>query len=323
MIFFSDQTSPGKIHEYGTGKSSKMSQQYDVLVLTESRYISPENRDVYIDNVLLEDRLVVEALRAEGLSVDRVDWADPRIDWSSTSAVLFRTTWDYFERYEQFQSWMNQLPGNVSMINPESIIRWNIDKHYLLDLAARGINIPPTIILEAGDSRSLKDLQEETGWEDMILKPCISGGARNTFRLSASNLHHYEARYNQLIDNESFMIQPFQHSVLSDGELSLMVFGETYTHAVQKIAKPGDFRVQDDWGGTVHPYTPSAEEIQVALDATSAVSPLPAYARVDMIRDNEGQLSIMELELLEPELWFRFYPDAAGVFAKTIVKNWL
>lgn len=300
-----------------------MSQLYDVLVLTESRYIQPEETDQYIDNVLLEDRLVVEALEAEGLKAARVDWADPEVDWNQTRSVLFRTTWDYFDQYEKFQAWMNHLPKEVRMINPESIIRWNIDKHYLLDLQEKGINIPPTILMEAGDPRSLSALLGETGWDEVILKPCISGGAKNTFRLDRSTADEHEPIYRNLIREEAFMLQPLQHKVLEEGELSLMVFGGVYTHAVQKIAKSGDFRVQDDWGGTVHDYAPSEAEIAFAIEAAQAVEPLPAYARVDMIRDNDGEMAIMELELLEPELWFRFHPDAARVLAQTVANDWL
>lgn len=296
---------------------------YDVLVLTESRYVQPTETDPYIENVLLEDQLVVDALRAEGLKVERVDWADPEVDWEQTRCVLFRTTWDYFDQFDLFQQWMNQLPASVKMINPESIIRWNIDKHYLKDLENQGINIPPTLIMEQGDPRALSELLAETGWEEVILKPCISGGAKNTFRLNHSTAADHEGKYRSLIAQEAFMLQPLQHNVLKEGELSLMVFGGIYTHAVQKIAKSGDFRVQDDWGGTVHSYEASDQEIRFAIEAAQAIDPLPAYARVDVIRDNHGHLAIMELELIEPELWFRIHPDAARVLAQTIAKEWL
>lgn len=299
-----------------------MSKSFDVLVLTEQRYISPVKTDIYIDNVLQEDSLVVEALQREGLRTKRVDWADPSIDWADTETVLFRTTWDYFDQYPKFQEWMNSTEQVTRMINPSETIWWNIDKHYLGDLQDREINIPETVFIETGDSRSLQDLMDETGWEDVILKPCISGGAKNTFRLNRANVSEHETLFKELISEEAFMIQPTQHYVLEKGELSLMVFGGTYTHAVKKIAKTGDFRVQDDWGGTVHEYLPSAEEIAFAEKTAKAVEPVPAYARVDIIQDNDGQLAIMELELIEPELWFRLDNSAADALAKTIREGW-
>lgn len=299
-----------------------MSKSFDVLVLTEQRYLHPAETDAYIDNVLLEDRLVVEALQRIGLTTKRVDWADPMIDWEDTETILFRTTWDYFDQYEKFQRWMQETRQLTRMINPAETIRWNIDKHYLGDIQAKGINIPDTLYLETGDPRTLADLIEETGWNEMILKPCVSGGAKNTFRLNRANIEAHEDIYAKLIAVEAFMIQPLQTYVLEQGELSLMVFGGTYTHAVKKVAKPGDFRVQDDWGGTVHTYEPTAEEIAFAERAARAVQPVPAYARVDIIRDNHGQLAIMELELIEPELWFRQDKNAADVLAKTIKEGW-
>lgn len=226
-----------------------MPKSFDVLVLTEQRYISPTETNPYIDNVLLEDRLVVEALQQQGLRAKRVDWAGPSIDWADTETVLFRSTWDYFDQYPRFQKWMQATEQVTNMINPSETIRWNIDKHYLGDIQRRGINIPETLFLETGDGRSLKDLIDETGWEDLILKPCISGGAKNTFRLNRANISKHEPIFRKLISEEAFMIQPTQHDVLKEGELSLMVFGGRYTHAVKKIAKAGDFRVQDDWGG--------------------------------------------------------------------------
>ncbi len=299
-----------------------MPKSFDVLVLTEQRYISPTETDIYIDNVLLEDQLVVEALQRTGLKTKRVDWADPEIDWSDTEAVLFRTTWDYFDQYPKFQKWMNATEKVTRMINPSETIHWNLDKHYLVDLQRNGINIPETMLIEKEDARTLQDLINETGWEDLILKPCISGGAKNTFRLNRANTTEHESIFRKLISEESFMIQPTQHYVLEEGELSLMVFGGKYTHAVKKIAKAGDFRVQDDWGGTVHLYAPSAEEIAFAEQTAKAVEPVPAYARVDIIRDNHGQLAIMELELIEPELWFRLDNSAADALAKTVKEGW-
>lgn len=299
-----------------------MAKSFDVLVLTEQRYISPTETDVYIDNVLLEDQLVVDALQRIGLKSKRVDWADPTIDWSDTETVLFRTTWDYFDQYPAFQKWMSATEKVTKMINPSETIRWNLDKHYLIDLKRNGINIPETLVIEKGDVRTLNDLMNETGWKDLILKPCISGGAKNTFRLNRTNVAEHETQFKELISEEAFMIQPTQHYVLKEGELSLMVFGGTYTHAVKKIAKAGDFRVQDDWGGTVHLYEPSAEEIAFAEQTAKAVEPVPAYARVDIIRDNDGQLAIMELELIEPELWFRLDRSAADALAKTVKEGW-
>ncbi|MDP5170145.1 MAG: hypothetical protein NWR72_07860 [Bacteroidia bacterium] len=299
-----------------------MSKTHDLLLLTDRRYVAPPELTPYVQNVLTEDRLVAEALERLGLRVGRVDWSDASVNWASTSAALFRSTWDYFNRFDEFQLWLERASALTTFINPVETIRWNYDKHYLADLATRGITIPPSIFLEAGDRRSLAEALQESGWEEIILKPCVSGGGKHTYRLHAGNVAEYEVLYQELVAKEAFMIQPLQQYVLDNGELSLIVIGGKYTHAVKKVAKAGDFRVQDDWGGTVHPYDPTEEEIAFAESAARAVSPLPAYARVDMIRDNDGALAVMELELIEPEMWFRLNPAAADSLAQVIAQGW-
>jgi glutathione synthase/RimK-type ligase-like ATP-grasp enzyme len=205
------------------------------------------------------------------------------------------------------------------MINPYAIIKWNMDKHYLRDLAHHGINIPPTVYMETGDPRTLQEIIHGTGWTDIILKPCISGTARHTYRLNPDNITKHEPLFRELITNESMMLQEFQHNVIGQGEMALVIFGRNYSHAILKKAREGDFRVHEDFGGSVQKYSASKEEIDFARRAVSVCNPLPAYARVDTIRDNRGQLCLSELELIEPELWFRFFPQAAESFVNAIM----
>ncbi len=291
---------------------------FDIVVLTDDRYVAPRQIDSNIKNILTEDGLVVDALTAQGFNVTRKSWSDPDFDWASTKAVIFRTTWDYFDRFEEWKAWLNATSKLTQMINPYELINWNMDKHYLGDLEQKGINIPETRYIEIGEQTSLEELFVETGWTDSILKPCVSGASRHTYKLNPANLQAHEEIFQALIAQEAMMLQPFQQDIVARGEVSLMVMGGEYTHAVLKVAKPGDFRVQDDFGGTVHLYTPSPEEIRFAEKAVAACDPQPTYARVDIIKDNYGQLALIELELIEPELWFRLKPEAAKVLAKNL-----
>jgi glutathione synthase/RimK-type ligase-like ATP-grasp enzyme len=295
--------------------------KYDVVLLTDSRYVSSNNPDWYIQNILDDEKPVIRALEKRGLKVWRTNWDNPDFDWSRTRFVIFRSTWDYFDRFPEFSKWLEQVNGQTQMINPYSIIKWNMDKHYLLDLADHGINIPPTVFLEPGEERPLKDIFEEVRWTDAILKPCVSGAARHTYRLNAENIAVHETIYRQLISVESMMLQELQQHVISQGEMAFMMFSGKYSHAILKKPKPGDFRVQDDYGGTVHLYSASLEEAQFAERVVSTCDPIPVYARVDAIRDNNNELCVSELELIEPELWFRFYPEAAELFADALVKH--
>jgi glutathione synthase/RimK-type ligase-like ATP-grasp enzyme len=293
---------------------------FDVVLLTDSRYVNPKIVNDYIRNVLLEDKLVQRALEKFNLKVHRLSWDDPNFDWSSTQYALFRTTWDYFDKFDEFSAWLKNVSQKTNLINTESIIKWNINKHYLTDLENKGVHCTPTIFIEKGSQKSLAQLHDQISWQETVLKPVISGAARHTYKLNLLNLHLYESIFKELIQKEAFMLQPFQKNIVEKGELSLIVIDGKFTHAILKIAKKGDFRVQDDFGGTVHNYKPSLEEIDFAERAVKACPSKPTYARVDMFTDNDGHLAVSELELIEPELWFRNNPVAANKLAFAIKK---
>ncbi|MCF8237791.1 MAG: hypothetical protein K9I85_06520 [Saprospiraceae bacterium] len=285
--------------------------QIDVTLLTDRRYHEPVNPDWYAQQILDDDALLREALEEKGLRVARTFWDDPTFDWSQTRCAVFRTTWDYFDRFPEFSRWLETTRQKTRLINAPELIYWNIDKHYLRDLAEQGIRIPPTCFIEPGDPRPLKEIVDTCSWPEMILKPAISGAARHTYRIHTKNVNDHERIFRSLIAEESMLLQEFQHRILEEGEISLMVIGGQYSHAVLKKAKPGDFRVQDDFGGSVQDVQPSPEEIHFAEQSVSFCHPIPVYARVDIIRDNAGQICLSELELIEPELWLRHHPAAA------------
>lgn len=292
---------------------------FDVTLLTCSDYENPTDTTEYIQNVLLEDRLIAEALQAKGLRVHRTSWDNPNFDWASTHVAVLRTTWDYFHRAKEFADWLDKVRQQTKLINPVETIRWNMDKHYLQDLANAGVNIVPTKFIEIGETQTLEALVAATGWNKVIIKPAISGAARHTYKMTLEEVPVHEAIFKQLIAKEAMLLQPFMDTVETHGEVSHMVFGGKYSHSVLKRAKSGDFRVQDDHGGTVHPYIATEAEIQFAEMATAKCSPVPAYARVDVMWDNHNQLALVELELIEPELWMRKQPQSAELFADSVV----
>jgi len=193
-----------------------------------------------------------------------------------------------------------------------------LDKHYLADLEARGIPVVPCTFIERGSASTLPELIEASGWGEAIIKPCVSGAARHTYRVNRENAAKIGPIVRDLLANESLILQPFMRDILDRGEDTLMVLNGRYTHAVRKVVKAGDFRVQDDFGGKVGPHEPTAEQIELAERAMAVCDPAPAYGRVDMVRDNEGRLAVMELELIEPELWLRTHPAAALPLAEAI-----
>lgn len=293
----------------------------DITLLTDRRYDKPANPNWYARQILDDDALLRSALEAHGLRVARTYWDNPDMDWSQTRSALFRTTWDYFDRFDEFQTWLDKASQLTRLINSPELIRWNVDKHYLRDLNRQGVHIPPTCFIEQGDQRTLREVADLCDWPDLILKPAVSGAARHTYRLNTQTIADHEDIFRQLIAEESMLLQEFQQGILDEGEISLMVIGGQFSHAVLKKAKPGDFRVQDDFGGSVHDYQPAPEEIHFAERAVSLCQPNPVYARVDILRDRSGSICLSELELIEPELWLRHHPEAARLLADAVYRE--
>lgn len=293
---------------------------YDVVILTDYRYDNPKEINWYTQQVLTEDKILQESLERKGLKVCKKNWNSNDFNWAKTKYAIFRSTWDYFDRFNEFFKWLNQTKEKTKFINSSEIILWNIDKHYLLDLEREGINIAPTIFIEKGNKIKIGDLFKETKWEEAVIKPAISGAARHTYRLKKNNYNKYNDLLNELILEESFLFQEFLNNITTDGEISMIIIGGKYTHAVKKRAKHGDFRVQDDHGGTVENYNSNKQEILFAEKCIQLCPYKAVYARVDIIYDNNNKISLSELELIEPELWFRNNEESADLLAEEIFK---
>ena len=300
----------------------------DIVLLTADKYLPSQVQNPLVRNVLLENEMVSQALQNEGLKVLTKSWSDADFDWNSTKCVLIRTPWDYFERFPEFMAWFKTAVKKTTFINDYELIIWNIDKNYLKDLQEKGIRLPNTYFVSKGSPLSLQSALEKAeaqfgkACDTWVLKPCIAGGAYNTYKFNTEEVATYSERFQKLVLDDDFMLQEFQGNIVQKGEISLMLFQGEYTHAVLKRAKPGDFRVQDDYGGTVELYTASEQEIAFSKKVVEACAQLPLYARVDIFEDNSGELALAELEIFEPELWFRMFPEAAQVQAQTIKEHY-
>ena len=293
---------------------------YDVVILTDYRYEKPKKIDWYIQQVLTEDDILQEALEKEGLTVCKKNWNSKDFNWKNTKHAIFRSTWDYFDRFDDFFKWLENTKEKTNFINSHNLIKWNIDKHYLADLAKKGVNIAPTIFIEKGNNLNIDSLFNKTGWHEAVVKPAISGAARHTYRINKNNYRKHKSIFNDLLLNESLLFQEFLNNIVKEGEISLILIGGRYTHAVRKIAKNGDFRVQDDHGGRVEEYQATKKEILFAENCIRLCPSKAIYSRVDIIYDNKNKISLSELELIEPELWLRNNTKAATLLAKEIIK---
>jgi glutathione synthase/RimK-type ligase-like ATP-grasp enzyme len=213
--------------------------------------------------------------------------------------------------------------ASVPLWNPPAVIRWNAEKTYLRELDARGVPVVPTRWIERGDPTSLTDVLRGAGWDAAVVKPAIAATAYQTWSTSLATAAADEPRFRALTSTGRVLVQPFIEAVTSDGEWSLMFFGAEYAYTVLKRPQDGDFRVQNDFGGTAEPRDPGPDLI---AQASGVLNSLPfdssecLYARVDgCVVD--GRFVLMELELLEPVLFFGMDPRGAELFADALVKR--
>lgn len=292
----------------------------EIALVTEDRFEDPKPGHWYVDNILEEDGLLQAALAARGLASRRVSWSRAEAPWPAFAAAVLRTPWDYFERIGEFLAWLDRVERQTRLLNPAALVRWNVDKHYLRDLEARGVHTVPTVFVERGDDLTLAALLRERELPEAVIKPAISGAARHTYRVRHDNVEVHEPVWAERLRHEAMLLQPLQRSILEHGEVTVVVIDGHATHALRKRPKPGDFRVQDDHGGTVHPHEATAEELALAEQAMAACDPRPVYGRVDMVTGDDGRLAVMELEVVEPELWLRREPAAAERLADAIAR---
>ncbi|GGF00945.1 ATP-grasp domain-containing protein [Hymenobacter cavernae] len=250
-----------------------------------------------------EDVLLANYLGQCGHHVTMERWTEPGIDWTRYDVVLLKSPWDYFDRINEFYQWLDQLENlGVRVLNPIKTVRWNADKRYLDDLAMAGVRVIPTRRLTRGATFEPATLLESLATDQLIVKPAVSGGAKNTFSLNRTEAQAHAERLTSLLATEDFLAQPFLPQIQTEGEWSFIYLGGQFSHCVLKTPKSGDFRVQHYLGGGIEPreapahLRPAADAI-VARFATDCL-----YARVDGVAV-EGELLLMELELIEPFLY--------------------
>jgi glutathione synthase/RimK-type ligase-like ATP-grasp enzyme len=262
-----------------------------------------------------ESHLLVAALAARGVEARVVPW-DSDEDWAAVDLVMVRTPWDYFHRLDEFLAWADRVARATRLVNPAEVLRWNTHKRYLLELGDRGVPVVPTTFVARGtvptDPAWLTSIAGE-----LVVKPAVDIGAFGAMRAAADDPALFR-HLRELAQKGDVLVQPFIPSVLTSGEISLAFAGGTFSHAVRKLPKAGDYRVQSHHGGRVLPHEPSQEELRLAQAALAAAPAACAYARIDLIATAEGP-RLMEMELVEPELFLPLYPESAGRFADALV----
>jgi glutathione synthase/RimK-type ligase-like ATP-grasp enzyme len=268
-----------------------------------------------------DDRLLAAALEQAGVRVEAAVWSNPAVDWLAFDAVVIRSCWDYHRRHAEFMAWLDSLDAAGRRVwNPTPMVRWNSNKRYLADLAGRGVATVPTRIIERGSSTSVADVAREAGWTRFVVKPAVSASAYETHALTLPLSAADEPAIERLVAQGDVLVQPFLHEVTTDGELSLLFFDGAFSHAAIKRTRPGDFRVQSEHGGTVAPIDLAPAIVAAASKSLDALDEVPLYARVDGVGDDQS-FRVMELELIEPNVFLGAAEGSAERFARAIVRR--
>lgn len=270
------------------------------------------------DGFFVYDHLTVEPLRDLGWEVVDVPWSRPSCEWRDLDAVVIRSPWDYQDAPDRFLETLSQIErAGTPLFNPLHICRWNLHKTYLQDLERRGIPIVPTFWSESLDFVLLEKHFSSLGTSCLVVKPTIGANADGVFVVKRQD----ELQFDQVVaeySSKSSMVQPFLSSIQATGEYSLFYFGGNYSHAILKHPKLGDFRVQEEHGGTIETTRPTARILKVGDRTIEAIGETLLYARVDIVLLDDGCPAVSELELIEPSLYFPYDSESPRRFSEAL-----
>jgi hypothetical protein len=265
-----------------------------------------------------DDRALVEAFVARGAEVATPAWDDPAVDWSRFDVVLLRSTWDYHHHRDRFLAWIDAAARVTRVVHPPELVRWNTHKSYLRDLP-----VPQPSTTWVRDAEALPDALRALGASRAFLKPAVGATAEGTLRFDvdadgvSAAVAHARAWLSRV---DELLLQPYLPAVETRGERSAIVIAGAVTHWVRKVPVPGDYRVQDDYGASDAPHVPSAAEEALVTAVLPHLPPGAVYGRVDWILDDGGAPLLVELELVEPCLFFRHGRHAAEALADAVLR---
>lgn len=267
------------------------------------------------------------ALRNAGADVVIAEWDRPH-DWSRFDIALLRSTWDYPQRLAEFFDWTEQVGRQTTLLNPLPLVKWSSDKHYLRHLAHAEVPTVLTRFIEPGESAPwrIAELLSEPDVTEFVVKPAIGAGSRDAQRFAPQEQEAAAEHAQRLLsENRSVLLQPYLSRVDECGETALIYFEGQFSHAIRKgpLLKKNEGPTQELFAReTITPRVPDAAELRVGARAMQALPfETPLYARVDLIRDEKGEPVVLELEMIEPSLFFPFAGGSAERFAAAVMRR--
>jgi hypothetical protein len=262
-----------------------------------SRLTLPDSPDRRFD--AFEHDLMVDCLSpvfaSHGATLTAHAWDDDGVDWSLFNAVLIGSTWDYQDNLDAFMAKLEAIETQTALFNPSATVRWNSRKTYLRDLESKGVQIVPTLWLDTPGDEDVEQAFDMLDSDDLVFKRQVGANAEGQYRL-----HRGDAVPPM---PEPMMAQPFLPSIQTEGEMSLIFIDGDFSHALIKSAAAGDYRIQSSYGGSEQAHEPDPGDRKAATAIIEALDETPLYARVDMVRGDDGRMLLMELELIEPFLY--------------------
>ncbi len=272
------------------------------------------------------------ALRECGLDTDVVEWDDPEVRWSGFALALLRSTWDYTERLGEFRAWLERVAAQTRLHNPQPLVLWNTDKHYLRELSALGVPTVPSEFIEPGEdpAAAVNSFLSRHSCAEFVVKPAVGAGSRGARRLARTGAAEAAGHARQLLAaGRSVLLQPYLASVDREGETALLYFHGRFSHAIRKgpLLRPGEDPTRALFAPEhITPRVPGEAELRVgarvleALSAGGRASAAPLYARVDLLSEPPGTPQLLELELAEPSLFLGYAEGAARRLALEVVR---
>jgi len=272
--------------------------------------------------LIKDDQLVFAPLKERGYTAFPHIWDHGHTGLETCDAIVFRSCWNYHRKYEQFLSWIEKLKNfKVPVINPIAVNLWNLNKHYLIELADKGTTIPTTKFIEKGTALNMLELRvliDAIGAPQVVIKPAVSLNGQDTYLVAANDLSQINKIMAELLPTRDMLVQEFVPEIKTSGEVSLIFFNKKYSHAIRKTPAAHEFRIHHEYGGQRASYTPSKELIQQATDIVNLVEGPLVSCRVDVVETPQGA-KLIELEIIDPMLFLALGEGAPDRFAQALV----
>ena len=270
-----------------------------------------------LEKYVCYDQLLFEPLKKRGWKAEEISWRNPNVDWNNFDVVIIRSTWDYQKNPQAFFKVLKVINDSSAVLeNDLDMIKWNIDKTYLRDLSKQEIEIVPSLWRNTFDVKEFPLFFEELSTDEIIIKPTISATAEDTFRIRNEGRDKYAEKLRTIFSARPFIVQPFLKNIVTEGEFSRFYFDEKYSHTILKTPEKGDYRVQEEHGGHIKKVEPEEEMLTISKKILELLQPTPLYSRIDLVRTEQNRFLLMELELIEPSLYFNMDPESPERFAE-------